>query len=616
MPKIDARWSHRVGSPALAVPPFDTVGAQKTSEWKDVAFRLKVVHVLENAHVRVLGYDLVRRVRPGQDASQTPLTLLVTSDVSLEGQYSAWKVAVYDLRSLLDRASREDIVVEITDIKTAEGVVSTPLVGCTPELIIAWNHFQPSLLEEIQAQQWLAADIVLREIGELHPVSVPTLLITAKDADLAIWWDDIVPRLYQLLPPTMDLEILYAPHLTMQTSSDDQDAEDSDVRPNIYSTMDDYDGTVQMGASMGVDQPANSGSGTVGAVVRLKDAKGHETLCALTNHHVVATRQGNSVINTQIPAGEFLGLDHEISCLGLVQVKAPSNKDHERFIKYKTMEKKENDQTLARFEGPHLFGHSLAQRNVEATDTDWQTLDQDPNRLLGTVLASSGFRVCNNKTYTPAEAQTFSNVAHVPNYALREQDGTMPQSLAEKIDGRTLEFGLNWAVIKLATSRNLSDRTPYRGSGVKVPTGARVSQFTHIRHHETYKVAKKGRTTGWTYGQINEIGSLLNLRPADKTSIVPVDMGERFGPTNAVMLAFGIVHDQKNKDFMLAGDSGSCVLLNERNEKATLVGLLYASNEYTRVSYMIPFDLVVQDIEYVTGQKVVQPEFVDYDARA
>jgi hypothetical protein len=42
MPAIDTRWSHRVGSPALTVPPFDTVGAQTTLEWKDVEFRSEV----------------------------------------------------------------------------------------------------------------------------------------------------------------------------------------------------------------------------------------------------------------------------------------------------------------------------------------------------------------------------------------------------------------------------------------------------------------------------------------------------------------------------------------------------------------------------------------------
>jgi hypothetical protein len=613
MPAIDTRWSHRVGSPVLTVPPFDTVEAQTTHEWKDVGFRGEIVSVLEHAQVKVLGYDLVRRVRPGQEVSQTPLTLLVISDASIKSQYSAWKVAVKHLRLLLNKNNREDIIVEISDIKTAHEVVLAPLVDCTPELINAWHEFQPALLKEIDGQKWLAVDIVRREIGDIHPVSAPTVFITARDADLAIWWDIILPRLRERLPSPMELDLLYSPHLTLQTPSDGQDVEDASLRPNIYSTMQDYARDVQMGSSMGVHEPANSG--TVSAVIRLRDANGEETNCALTNHHVVATLEGKSIINERIPAGQFLGLDHEISRLGLVKIVAPSHLDHNRFLEYKTMEKKEHDEALANFQNQYLPGYTLAQRNVITTDSDWVVLNSNPDRLLGTVLASSGFRVCKNTDYTLAETATFSKVAHVPNYAFRHKDGTMPPSLAEKINGRTIDFGLNWAVIKLAENRTLSDRTPQRSSGVKVPTGAQVGRYAHIRHNMSYNVAKKGRTTGWTYGKVSEIGSLLNLRPADTTSVIPVDLAERFGHTNGIMLAFGVIDDRKREEFMLSGDSGSCVLLNESNQKATIVGLLYASNEHTHVSYMIPFDLVVRDIEYVTGQTVVQPEFVDYDTR-
>jgi hypothetical protein len=77
----------------------------------------------------------------------------------------------------------------------------------------------------------------------------------------------------------MELDLLYSPHLTLQTPSDDHGVEDSGLRPDIYSTMQDYDPVVQMGSSIGVHQPANSG--TVSAVIRLRDANGDETNCGL-----------------------------------------------------------------------------------------------------------------------------------------------------------------------------------------------------------------------------------------------------------------------------------------------------------------------------------------------
>jgi hypothetical protein len=211
------------------------------------------------------------------------------------------------------------------------------------------------------------------------------------------------------------------------TPSDGQGAEDAGLHPNIYNTIQDYDRVVQMGSSMGVHEPANSS--TVSAVIRLLDANGEETNCALTNHHVVATLEGKSIINERIRAGQFLGLDREISCLGLVKIVAPSHKDHDRFLEYKTIEKKEHDEALAAFQDQHLPGYTFAQRNVIATKNDWVVLNSNPVRLLGTVLASSGFRVCKNTDYSLPEPETFSKVAHVPNYAFRHKDGTMPSSL-------------------------------------------------------------------------------------------------------------------------------------------------------------------------------------------
>lgn len=40
---------------------------------------------------------------------------------------------------------------------------------------------------------------------------------------------------------------------------------------------------------------------------------------------------------------------------------------------------------------------------------------------------------------------------------------------------------------------------------------------------------------------------------------------------------------------------------------AYIVGLGFASNKATMISYMVPFDLMVRDIEMVTGRRVVEP---------
>lgn len=53
--------------------------------------------------------------------------------------------------------------------------------------------------------------------------------------------------------------------------------------------------------------------------------------------------------------------------------------------------------------------------------------------------------------------------------------------------------------------------------------------------------------------------------------------------------------------FASAGDSGSLIL----NDDRTIIGLLFAANPASGTGYFIPFDVIVTDIEAVTGAKVV-----------
>lgn len=87
-----------------------------------------------------------------------------------------------------------------------------------------------------------------------------------------------------------------------------------------------------------------------------------------------------------------------------------------------------------------------------------------------------------------------------------------------------------------------------------------------------------------------------------------------------VALALTIVLSPKDVDFIKAGDSGSVVLLNRETPgtsdddntatpHAAIVALGFASDSATMLSYGVPFDLVVKDIEKVTGADVKSPFF-------
>jgi hypothetical protein len=136
--------------------------------------------------------------------------------------------------------------------------------------------------------------------------------------------------------------------------------------------------------------------------------------------------------------------------------------------------------------------------------------------------------------------------------------------------------------------------------------------YKEINHNKNYRVAKVGRTCTWTSGRINAIARYLKLRSErDRSSIIPIEFKENEGRWDDVVLAVGIISDHDHTEFTEGGDSGSVVLLNEnddeRKARAVTVGLGFASNDKTWVSYMTPMPLVFQNIENVMGAKVVCP---------
>ncbi|KAJ5051213.1 hypothetical protein J3E74DRAFT_469662 [Bipolaris maydis] len=504
-----------------------------------------------------------------------PTTLLIESDLSIDGQYMCWKTGAKRLRNFLDNHGLEQLLVEIIDSKAAYLFSAGPLLDCRPGLFANWRLFVPTLLEEIKEQKWLAIDVVSREFGTKFPIHVPTVLITTKDPENEIWRQKIIPRLRYCLPPDMDIDILYGSQLSHAASStqpDNHTAMESPIEDAsplaIHCTLMDYSNVGQIGSSIGLDQ--SSSSATISAVVKLRNKK-------------------------NCPIGRFLSPDHEICRGELVRVVAPSHTDHQNLVKFTSRERAGMQLRIQNLIDSHRQEsrfYDTENQMLQKHIADYKILNDNPNRLFGTVFASSG--------------ESFSQVASIDNIS--------SPSLHTRINGRTLDFGLNWALVKLATDRQLADYITGVPLHIKIPTSASATRYTQVKHDRSYNVVKKGRSTGWTVGKISRIGSLLNLRN-DNTNIVPVDLSHRYGAANDVILAFGVVHEQKHKDFMRGGDSGSCVLLNEDNATATMVGLLFASNEFTRVSYMMPIDLVIRDIEYVTRQKVTQPKFIEYDKR-
>ena len=107
------------------------------------------------------------------------------------------------------------------------------------------------------------------------------------------------------------------------------------------------------------------------------------------------------------------------------------------------------------------------------------------------------------------------------------------------------------------------------------------------------RVSKRGRTTGWTEDYINSIKADLNITRKEGNKTINLT------------IAAWIIHNSFGMGkFCDSGDSGS-IILNSRT--TSQLGLMFGNDLYTGFDYFTPFDLVIQDIENITGGKVVKP---------
>lgn len=130
----------------------------------------------------------------------------------------------------------------------------------------------------------------------------------------------------------------------------------------------------------------------------------------------------------------------------------------------------------------------------------------------------------------------------------------------------------------------------------------------------TQEVAKHGQTSGWTTGAINHAVAILKSDPVaavrdncEQSEFVVSD--EIAGKYGTVGRAYSFSNKgQHITNVMLPGDSGSIVLANEDSQaNVPWLGLAFASSRDGTRGYMTPIDVVLHDIEQVTGYRVIMP---------
>lgn len=162
---------------------------------------------------------------------------------------------------------------------------------------------------------------------------------------------------------------------------------------------------------------------------------------------------------------------------------------------------------------------------------------------------------------------------------------------------RTVDFGglcwpLDWALIKLSR--------PLDNTLLNLPPDHFLSGYDgmEVEHWSDFEnlsvVTKRGRTTGWTNGNVNGIESGLRLTRRSGNNDYLAYQKE---------VSSWCVLPSGSNQFALTGDLGSFIL----DQRGRIVALLYAAHPAIGHTYCIPFSVVLKDIEVVTGGQVVYP---------
>jgi hypothetical protein len=261
--------------------------------------------------------------------------------------------------------------------------------------------------------------------------------------------------------------------------------------------------------------------------------------------------------------------------------KSPADCDHTSFIE----RLKEHEKI---WEGQKDKGDGQAATMLTTVQTQLDKANQS-SRDFGTLFASSGPRVMERPEF------------------LREPGSAQPKGKAASTN---VNFLLDWALLEIAPSRSVENRLPETGMRPITTTthllgGLLCNTWTPLDSGKTYikrnavKVAKYGRTTCYTFGEINR--ALTKINPKIDSS------WENFGKVyhldnSTVGVCYSIISREKS-DFVDSGDSGSVVV---HDDTGTWLGLLFGQSS-SGSGLMLPMDLILKDIQNVTGLTVTEP---------
>jgi hypothetical protein len=569
---VDCRTKYRFGSPLLPTLPVETYFLQDIEDKFPGSdkHRRHIVKILVDYDIQDWSYLVAYRYHEESELCDQYVTIVVTAEYQpgsegSEGSEVTWPKVVKTIREYLNGESI-DIAIELIDNKLFGGLESFPITTD----IYQWNDvLLPLISDLLNGHQWITLTMVNREDVESPGNRRPTILIGARDADEQSWWNETLPtlqRLRQVAEYDIQIELMHQQQV-FTASPDGSMLKDCFRRKAL-----------RLGASCGT--AGTTRSGTLGGSLRLLNPDtGAEQTFGLTNHHVL----GKQLVGD----GPFTKFEKAII------VESPSSADRDFFVN--GLKKEIESFTDTDDEG----NDSTVLKGLETELKNACNMDL----TLGHVFASSGFRSEQKKSPTDEDKQ---------------------QSKAA-VD----EWALDWCLTTVEDRVFKPDLHDNRYGNKK------VLGYCSLNPNQGYSVFKKGRTSGGTTGFISATDGAYRKvpEPEDGPTALPRDISMFSKPVRVHVL----IDDRTNRgdgEFIKRGDSGSLVFLDPHNSalppkgekhpwktvaskkddlgEVLIAGLAFGCHSHTRLSYMIPMDMVVQDVQSVTQCTVVEPKFVPW----
>ncbi|KAH7126767.1 hypothetical protein B0J11DRAFT_579204 [Dendryphion nanum] len=456
------------------------------------------------------------------------------------------------------------VTIEFLEHGALAGGYRTPITSASQDLVQAFQKYVPELIHNfLTDERWLTIECYHFSTKPLQSTLRPTIGISSPTAGEPKWWATTLPRIRDWLSSReikFDIELSFwiSTLLTNPWATDSPE------------TLQAYDQRVPMGSSIG--NKGTDACGTVGGMVALQDANGNLHHKGITCFHVIwEDTSGFDKACEKSNDGSLLPRD---AASLRIDIMCPADRDHQSRTEH-------IDALIERLS-------KSTGEDVTATRTEMKKQVQDlrnKNRAFGSLHSGSGHRVIKAPLHN------------------REAEES-------KQKGRTsYNWPLDWGLVNLDKQRSVKKEiscTPSsRYSHTKLVNSMASHKWTTIHPlNEGVLCAKYGRSTQWTFGEMT--GTPVVIEPKECLEISEI-YGFDAKYTGTCLGARSREIRTSATEFADRGDSGSIVVLDDDdNNKGTWFGLLFGITGHG-TAMILPLDLIFNDIEKVTGMKVVFP---------